>query len=95
MSNFHVGQKVVCVERRWANAVDCNVDPAMVPEKVPHYGEVVTVRKLEIYLGDVLIGLNEFGHLYHAEGFRPVVERKTDISVFTALLDTTKHPVPA
>lgn len=87
---FHVGQKVVCVEsfcgqgegvRRW-------------PDHVTKDG-VYTVRQFFVlydqlaclYL-DEFVAPIAFGREvpFEAKYFRPVIERKTDISIFTALL---------
>lgn len=92
--HFRVGQKVVCVDaspsavfRRWCG-------------DVPVKGQVYTVRGIRVsthpmWTGALLLLLAEIknvttdGDGYRAFRFRPVVERKTDISVFTAMLKET------
>ena len=86
---FHVGQKVVCVKRGdWVDSLD-------VPNR-PVTNGIYTVRAM----ADDGIGLYfeeiKNAPLNHIEGFyepawwklhfRPIVERKTDISIFKQLL---------
>jgi hypothetical protein len=89
---FHVGQKVVCV-----NAAKSY------PTDDLEYGHVYTIRSL---VTEVLfqegratgVKLNEIKRssevdsdvFWVLERFRPVVERKTDISIFTAMLTPAK-----
>jgi hypothetical protein len=94
--NFQAGQKVVCVDagfdnepgRRWL------ADP-------PIEGQVYTVRRVllvDSYNGreqgvvlDEIKNLPTWGYSYRATRFRPVVERKTDISIFTRMLTPKKQ----
>lgn len=90
---FRVGQKVECIvhwpqSRRRADAIYA--------EK----GEVYTIRGFcpgtdgvtRLYLQEIrndpmyctALGTIEFG--FNAKHFRPIVERKTDISIFTGML---------
>jgi hypothetical protein len=106
MSNFHVGQKVVLVidfapEVRATAPSDGIILPAL--------DTVYTIRDLAEFQGEPLVFLNEivnrprfyldaFAVLEQGFGafrFRPVVERKTDISVFTAMLNKPTVTVPA
>ncbi|WP_040677416.1 hypothetical protein [Rhizobium mesoamericanum] len=104
MSNFRVGQKVVCV--------DDAVDRSDVPEGARIVGEgmdglrkgaVYTVRDIFFCPGwkEAVIRLceikrfpfNRVGKVEYESGFapwrfRPVVDRKIDISIFTKLLKT-------
>ena len=84
---FRVGQKVVCIDASKRRLL--GVWAADIPVK----GCVYTVDGfLEHPLGPGLIlveiknDIDEHGGAYDARRFRPVVERKTDISVFTRLL---------
>ena len=89
---FRIGQKVVCVAPYWT----VNADP-----NVPQEGQVYTVRgKVDggrfLYLREIRnpprIGFEGcFEPCWSAKGFRPVVTRKTDISIFTDML--TPAPV--
>jgi hypothetical protein len=93
MSNFRVGQKVVCVADYWTK--DC-YDGVRYPTE----GEVYTLRTVEFdeRHGCVFVHLEEIknpvlryqgGMLessFDALAFRPLVERKTDISIFKAML---------
>lgn len=87
--NFRVGQKVVCISDDWF----CQ-HPIVFPIK----GRIYTVRgkNLEphnavspvgLYLVEIVntvFGARE--NAFDAEGFRPLVEKKTDISIFTHML---------
>jgi hypothetical protein len=89
---FRVGQKVVCVSDMIIRMAEFVVQPRV--------GCIYTVRDVyrslgnfdAIHLVEIKNGLHisgrEFG--FHAVRFRPVVERKTDISVFTKMLTDTK-----
>ncbi|MES2030886.1 MAG: CAP-Gly domain protein [Pseudomonadota bacterium] len=78
---FRVGQKVACVDASGTNFQN-------IPELTK--GEIYTIR----WIGDGLVKLvepllrNEHGsdEPLYARRFRPVVKRKTDISVLQALL---------
>lgn len=78
---FHVGQKVVCI-----------CDPVPQPDcpyPIFKKGEIYTVALLEEEYGYVFITVRELHPRVtgEASGFRPVVERETDISVFKAMLN--------
>ncbi len=95
---FRVGQKVVCVD-------DCTGrNYAPFPHDRPDLeglrkGEVYTVRSVGVEYGVSVIRLAEIRrqysnrlraeNVYAAARFRPVVERKTDISALQALLAPT------
>lgn len=103
MCNFHVGQKVVCVRHPEDLEYNCGCS------NVPQFKQIYTIRGLETdpSNGEVYLLLEEivnpprlypdgYGEeCFHHSGFRPVIERKTDISVFTALLNTSKERAPA
>ena len=91
MSNFRVDQKVVCIDDDWGSAP--------LGGQVQHWpkkDDVYTVRAINVNgNGKVFIRLCEIVNPetdkhheaeFWAECFRPVVERKTDISVFRKLL---------
>jgi hypothetical protein len=99
---FHVGQKVTmkkeCAGNPWRNPYG---EPHAPGIKFPIYGEVYTVAKCLMWEGGwgEHLSLAEFvdsppgysePYVYEAAAFRPVVERKTDISVFTKILDDCK-----
>jgi hypothetical protein len=102
---FHVGQKVVCVndnfELGFANQIN-------IPEKGVVYtvrdielatgvaGQKAIIVRLEEVVNPVLDwdnGRMEVG--FFPSRFRPLITRKTDISVFTAMLTGQKVSVPA
>ena len=97
---FHVGQKVVCIDDRWPHTQWA----LKVPNK-PVAGRVYTIREVYLSaLGKPAVLLNEIRNSprpflhglivgegsFHSRRFKPVIERKTDISIFTRML-TDKH----
>lgn len=107
MSKFHIGQKVVCIGLPWP---DHAWIAASFGTQFPEPGKIYTIRwvgvserdgNAYVRLGEIINpiivvppweqGEARFG----ARRFRPLVTRKTDISVFTALLNTSKQGVPA
>lgn len=86
---FRVGQKVVCIDDR---------EPIILPGYLPGMdgltrGRIYTVRRAGLcseYDGRPAICLYEINRLfdspYWAHRFRPIVERKTSIAIFTAIL---------
>lgn len=98
---FYVGQKVVCVYAGGDPAFD-DWDES---ERIV-VGQIYTIRRVYIdHDGEDCVWLDEVqrSHLsridwgpdvgYGAYRFRPVVERKTDISIFEEILRNTKAPV--
>lgn len=101
MTNFHVGQKVVLVRDfdpdRRASAPSDGI-------ALPELGPVYTIREIGDFEGDVTVLLEEIVNkprfyldafevmeqAFDATRFRPVVERKTDISIFQAMLEPKK-----
>lgn len=95
---FRVGQKVVCVDDNFDKRAK-NYFTAL-----PVRGEIYVVRGTllfpDAHLGIALVGFpgertafNEFGeHMFFAKRFRPVVERKTDISIFEKMLTGGNQP---
>jgi hypothetical protein len=93
--NFHVGQKVVCVDR----GPNGRLYPG---ERNAVVGSVYTIREIivsfdegwGVYLAEIVnpVVTTATGHLeraFHKGRFRPIVETKTDISIFTAMLPPT------
>jgi hypothetical protein len=105
MCNFRVGQKVLCINDQW-NEYHANIARRL-GVTLPVLGGIYTIRAIEIrpqrgdlYFVEIVnpiieydIGRAEQG--FHVARFRPVVERKTDISVFRAMLNPSKQPVEA
>jgi hypothetical protein len=97
---FHVGQKVVCVEDEWPGFVDCplvkgaiyTVDEIIAPELTWSF-DGIDVRP-SIRLVETRNNVAEIDSFNPAR-FRPLVETKTDISVFQAMLTDQKQAVPA
>lgn len=106
MTNFRVGQKVVLVDDSPINFKGCaaRADGRKAGVQYPTVGSVYTVRKayvasngmVGILLAEIdnhaaclRLGLSdEIG--FPAIRFRPVVERKTDISIFKAMLNPSR-----
>jgi hypothetical protein len=82
---FRVGQKVVCIkDGPWKS----NVPPASPPRAHPQKGDICQITWTEMYEGDHFLAFKEFGDLdlFLADHFRPLVTRKTDISIFKKML---------
>lgn len=91
--NFRVGQKVVCVD----DSIGC-----WVKHKTLEAGRVYTIRGFDVvdvvghpgvFLEEVInenyppcTRWSDIEISYRPERFRPVIERKTDISIFTEML---------
>lgn len=93
---FRVGQKVVCI-----NAPVYSLHPSRYKE-LPKQGVVYTVRgyrsSKSILLFEIVSGFGDDGRGeagFYASRFRPVIERKTDITVFTEILRKTNIGVDA
>jgi hypothetical protein len=90
---FYVGQKVVCV----------NAGPLVNPIGNVHVapqleeGRVYTVLAVAAGKGLLLMEVapSPPHPAFNAERFRPVVERKTDISIFRAMLNPSKQGADA
>jgi hypothetical protein len=94
--DWHVGMKVVCVDDDW----DFGPLPG---ETFPKAGAVYTIRSLSIEGSEVFVQLAEIVNPvcvfediigeseFAAVNFRPVQPRKTDISIFTAMLDSARE----
>lgn len=91
---FRVGQKVVCVDA-------CFVE---VPN-IPTLGAVYTIREIFVNFGCPIRGgcgvyveeitnpihqISGMEYGFYSFHFRPIVERKTSIEIFTAMLKPTK-----
>jgi hypothetical protein len=99
---FRVGQKVVCV-RGWGGG-DMSVSVARsMGYTHPAIREVVTIKTLNAWSHATLLTFHEHdnSHIqkqlnsryepgFDARAFRPIVERKTDISIFTRMLNPSK-----
>jgi len=102
---FRVGQKVVCVDDA-PKFVDQYPYRRKLPISVKK-GEIYTISgvvltpagKIGVYLLEVKSAYPPFKdgmeRTFLPERFRPVVERKTDISIFTAMLNPSKQEIEA
>lgn len=90
---FYVGQKVVCVEGGKANEPPPRAVTGAIYtiSEVFRLGPYTMLQFVEMRYG------GEFGWLpgFAAEYFRPITERKTDISIFKAMLNPSKQEVTA
>ena len=89
--HFVVGQKVCCIKDEWESVLGNGEIKGL------SIGEVLTIRAMLSYGGEVYLAFEEklSDHGFCHTGFRPVVERKTDISIFTDMLIEQKQPVNA
>lgn len=86
MTNFHPGQRVVCIKRGlWLST------PSLFPMNdqsgAPQYGEIYTIANIcDVGQPDLYLVLKEApSWMYNATRFRPVAHRTTDISAFQRL----------
>jgi hypothetical protein len=102
--NFTVGQKVVCID---GSAPSRDVKFSL-GSRYPDDGKIYTIRECLIWGGSPAVRLQEivnpklnFIHegfseqAFSPERFRPVIQRKTDISIFKAMLTPSKEQVSA
>lgn len=88
--NAYVGQKVVCID---ANTINIGFDKLI-------KNEVYTISEIEISEKGHFIDLKEkmkypssLGCRFFISRFRPVIEKKTDISIFTSMLNRNLEKV--
>jgi hypothetical protein len=87
MCDFLVGQKVVCIYAEFSTG--------------PHHAGLVEGKIYEVEFvkvsscGLAQILVDDSGGLYIADRFRPVIDRKTDISLFKAMLAPYKAGIDA
>lgn len=99
--DWHVGMKVVCVDASAANYDPLGYTSPPIPDlNGLKEGRIYTIREVVDFYGVVGIHLQEIVRPltrrgievpYAAARFRPVQTRKTDISIFTAMLHGTKE----
>lgn len=108
MVSFHVGQKVVCIDAKnttWRRKKFLGLFSYLVWSSELEEGNVYTVTQV-FYGHDPLSGRegmavtvaeapNLPGSGFRVTRFRPLVERKTDISIFTSMLNKPTVKVPA
>jgi hypothetical protein len=98
---FHVGQKVVLIG--WREAAVNQWKAAYQSVNYPNVGDVYTVRAVKPYKDSAVLLLKELdnSHIddwglepgFRQDFFRPAVEPKADISIFTAMLKKDRQPV--
>ena len=91
--SFHVGQKVICVNN------EPHEGRPWVPGEEVVVGQIYTIRRVHFWRDHPVVWLEEVRRAigsvakwgpdcgYGQFRFRPAVERKTDISIFTQILD--------
>ncbi|MQY48219.1 hypothetical protein GAO09_19480 [Rhizobiales bacterium RZME27] len=110
MSIFRVGQKVVLVDVSSRDGGETRKQWEMAGAIYPDQNAVYTVRGIVYHsiTGVEMIHLQEIDNTpickvlnlmlepaFESYRFRPVVDRKTDISIFKSLLTPSKQPVSA
>jgi hypothetical protein len=97
---FYVGQKVVCVaEGIWKSfreqgfSVPVRGGIYTIRESyICPYGNIPGIRLIEVR-NPRCVGPLELEIGFYPQEFRPVVERKTDISIFTRMLNPSQEKV--
>jgi hypothetical protein len=89
--NFYVGQKVVCVN-------DAGLAGASYSH--PMRGNIYTISAIGLFDGAPHVDVVEFvlypvPLAWKAYRFRPAIQRKTDITIFTEILDKSRSKEPA
>jgi len=106
--DWKVGDRVVCIDDEWnsirhfgrevASRVPMINEVLTIASIEAGFGQYGTGREDGVFLEFAEIPLTQGYALFSADfrwdaaSFRPLVSRKTDISVFTALLHTTRVP---
>lgn len=83
--SFRVGQEVQCIAEHWF------LSQGRWPKsKGPAKGEVLRIAETKVRGVEQYLGFREWPgeRFYNAIGFRPLVKRKTDISIFKKMLNT-------
>lgn len=92
-ADWHVGMKVVCLkEGGWV--VVSGVDHG---QPKPKHGEICTISRLDAIEDTVFIGCAGYDDStwFWAGHFRKIQPRKTDISIFEAILHGARVPEDA
>ncbi len=85
---FVRGQQIVCIVEQW---FDSDGEPSSIPH-LPKQNDIYRCAGYPSHTSDMIFLQDYPGLLFEANGFRPLVEKKPDISVFTALLTPTTAP---
>lgn len=105
--SFKVGDEVVCVDDDFGTPPHWSIANAPVKgqkytirEAFPHYTEagVTSVRLVEVVnpiFDYPIVNLKGYEAAFYAHRFRGIEKRKTDISIFTAMLHPTQEKVKA
>lgn len=90
MTNFRVGQKVVCIDDSQRDIIaGCLLHPSVIK------GRIYTISGFcsAWTNGDDAVTLFEIPHYHaYADRFRALVEKKTDISIFKEILAGNRQP---
>ena len=99
MNDWYVGQKVVCINDEWYGPHKRLGFKLFAFDRVLTKESIYTIRKINQHThfsGRIVILLSEVVHPrrpdFHGfppEIFRPLLEKPTDISIFTEMLNTT------
>lgn len=90
MTTWRRGMKATLIEE---NGYWLNVDQGKETDG-PAFGDIVTVSDTFTDETCTWLWFEEWSNEenYDSEHFRPVIERKTDISIFTAMLHPSRQP---
>ncbi len=90
---FEIGQEVECIDDNWFVTV-----PGPAPSHFPKKGKVYVVAGIHRPCLDALHQVDHLSlagilfHMFASDMFRPLLRKKTDISVFTKMLKPAKVP---
>lgn len=94
MANFRVGQRVTPKRSgSWRALLSRRIFAE--GEEAPMFGRIYTIIEIATTTFGTVLRFPEFQQRFDAEEFRPVVERKTDISIFTKMLNPQTKKVRA
>ncbi len=100
--DFVVGQRVVCINGDWPEWAVSTDERFIVPGpvRVPMLNEVLTIAGIQagtrlVTMSAVWLAFEEIAGGWHYSHFRPLIERKTDISMFKRMLTPAKKAVDA
>lgn len=84
---FHIGQKVVCVNDAPPPS-RTDMEP-LILNKIYEIKEIVPFPSYSIYFGEIAIcvKIQKYRNYWHQDRFKPLIEKKTDISTFNKILN--------
>jgi hypothetical protein len=94
---FYIGQKVVCIDASPISTPSVNTPIySLIKNKVYHVHDIKAFPASSRFYGDIALGVNKDRtgiDFWHSDRFKPLEEKKTDISIFTAMLNPVQKDV--